>query len=269
MTNWTIKVLGYGKLTVPKSVATPNLDVDLIIDYPQLGFLLQNGQENVLVDTGMSENSIVDGKAWGAPAEGGSSLVKRELAKANLTPQDISLVIYTHLHLDHAGNCGLFQKAKHIAQKDEWKELLDPPPCAKFSGDYNQNIIPILEKLDFFAIDNDIQIADGIKLLKTPGHTSGSQAVAVKTIGGEYYISGDNFNLKQNVSPYLTEMTTIDGKTIKITPAPAGFGPAIPTALIHNLYAWYDSVAKVKGLAKSPDFILPGHEPSLVGKTFP
>ncbi len=83
-----------------------------------------------------------------------------------------------------------------------------------------------------------------------------------------YYITGDTFNFKQNAFPHLAEMTGINGKIMKITPAPTGYGPAIPSSLIHDLYAWYDSAAKLKALAKAPEFIIPGHEPSLVGKTF-
>ena len=269
MANWVIKVLLYGKMTEPKSIPTAGLDEDLVMDLPYLGFLLQNGKENLLVDTGISESLIVDGKCWGYPTEGGSSFVKRELARANLTPEDISVVIYTHLHYDHVGNCGLFKKAKHIVQKDEWRELLDPLPVAKFRGDYNQSAIPTLENLDLFLVDNDIQLTEGIRLLKTPGHTSGSQSVAVMTARGEYYVTGDTFNFKQNAFPYLTEMTGMDGETMKVTPAPDGFGPAIPSSLIHNFYAWYDSVAKLKALAKAPEFLIPAHEPSLVGKVFP
>ena len=269
MTDWVIKVLLYGKMTEPKSIPTAGLDEDLIMDLPYLGFLLQNGRENLLVDTGTSESLIVDGQCCGHPTEGGSSFVIRELKRENLAPEDITMVIYTHLHYDHVGNCGLFTRAKHIVQKDEWKEFLNPLPVTRFNGYYNQSAIPILENLDLYLIDNDINLTDGIRLLKTPGHTSGSQSIAVRTARGEYYITGDTFNFYQSAFPHLAEMTGMNGKTMKITPAPKGFGPAIPSALIYNFYAWYDSVAKLKALAKAPEFIIPGHEPSLVGKTFP
>jgi glyoxylase-like metal-dependent hydrolase (beta-lactamase superfamily II) len=240
-----------------------------VVDLPFLGFLLQSGQENILVDTGIAEDFIVDGQAWGCPTEGGNPFVERALAKWNLTPDDISTVIYTHLHFDHAGNCGLFSRARHIAQKDEWREILDPPPIARFRGDYDRRVIPELERFYLYLINGDMQLTEGIRLLKTPGHTSGSQAIAVSTTGGEYYITGDTFNFKHNAFPHLAEMTGMDGKTMKITPAPEGFGPAIPSSLIHDFYAWYDSVAMLKAMAKTPEFLIFAHEPSLVGKVFP
>ena len=46
---WKIYSLYYGKITVPKGVMTAGLDPDLMIDIPYTGFLLQNGEENILV----------------------------------------------------------------------------------------------------------------------------------------------------------------------------------------------------------------------------
>ena len=50
---WEIKVLCYGKITTPKGAATPGLDPELVLDNPYLGFLLQNGRRNILVDSGI------------------------------------------------------------------------------------------------------------------------------------------------------------------------------------------------------------------------
>ncbi|MCX5910909.1 MAG: hypothetical protein NTV04_03160 [Deltaproteobacteria bacterium] len=63
MSSWQIKVLCYGKINVPKSALTPNLHPDLTIDFSYLGFFLQQGKRNILVDTGISESFIVTGKA--------------------------------------------------------------------------------------------------------------------------------------------------------------------------------------------------------------
>ena len=113
--NWQIKVLLFGKIRVPKGVVTPGLDPDLVYDGPYWGFLLQKANRNILVDTGISEKFIVDGKAWGGfPAEGGSKFVLKALSDVGVAPEDIDTVIFTHLHNDHAGNNGIFRKARFI-----------------------------------------------------------------------------------------------------------------------------------------------------------
>ena len=94
MALWTIKSLYYGKITVPKGNLAAGLDPNLLIDFPYTGYLLQNGEQNVLVDTGIHEDHIVDGKAWGGcPAEGGSRFVLDALAKEGLTPADIDTAV--------------------------------------------------------------------------------------------------------------------------------------------------------------------------------
>ena len=80
MNNWTIKALYYGKITVKKGALAAGLDPDLTLDVPYTGYLLQNGRQNIVVDTGIHEDHIVDGKAWGGcPAEGGSRFVLEAL----------------------------------------------------------------------------------------------------------------------------------------------------------------------------------------------
>lgn len=66
MNNWKIKSLYYGKINVPRGVMAAGLDPELMIDIPYVGYLLQNGKENVLVDTGIHQDNIVDGRAWAA-----------------------------------------------------------------------------------------------------------------------------------------------------------------------------------------------------------
>ena len=76
MNNWKIKSLYYGKINVPRGVMAAGLDPELMIDIPYIGYLLQNGKENVLVDTGIHQDNIVDGRAWGGyTAVGGNQYV--------------------------------------------------------------------------------------------------------------------------------------------------------------------------------------------------
>src|SRR5512136_2317074 len=132
MNFWNIKVLYYGDLTVPKALATPNLDPGVSIVSPYLGFLLQNGERNVLVDTGISDHYIIDGKAFGNfPAKGGLAYVEQSLAKAGVNPLEIETILFTHLHNDHAGNTSIFKNARLIFQSVEWATLLDPLPGMK------------------------------------------------------------------------------------------------------------------------------------------
>jgi glyoxylase-like metal-dependent hydrolase (beta-lactamase superfamily II) len=114
-----------------------------------------------------------------------------------------------------------------------------------------------------------VEIVPGVKLYKSPGHTLGSMVVAAETQKGVYVMTGDTAILKHNLFPKKDKMVLMDGEEIKITPAPDVYGPAIPSGIVYNYYAWYQSIYKLKLLVKDEKYALTGHDPSLVNKVFP
>jgi N-acyl homoserine lactone hydrolase len=270
MNNWKIYSLYYGKAECPKEVLTAGVDVGLKIWVPYMGYLLDNGSTKILVDTGIHERFIVDGKAWGGlRAEAGSKYVSDSLEKIGVKPDDIEMVLYTHLHNDHAGASHLFKNSLHVFQDDEWKNLVDPIPAQKLRGDYDPGTIPVLQESNCLRVFGDGEIMAGIKFYKSPGHTLGSMVVAVETQKGVYVITGDTAILKHNLFPKMDKMVLLDGKEIKITPAPDVYGPAIPSGIVYNYYAWYQSIYRLKLLVKDEEYALTGHDPSLVNRVFP
>jgi N-acyl homoserine lactone hydrolase len=264
---WDVKVLYYGKITLPKSALTPNLDPNLPIDLPYLGFLLTNGKRKVLVDTGISDTYIVDGKAWGGyPAQAGRAYLERALKDANVDPLEIETILFTHLHNDHAANTTLFKNAQLIFQRDEWKTLLDPLPVMNVRKDYDPALVAELKTMNCVKVDGDFEFADGIKVYKTPGHTAGSMSIAVRTQKGLQVLAGDQFIISCMAFSKQTEMMDMQGKRHKITPPPDVLGPFIPSALVYDYYDYYDSGYKIMSIAGEckPGFIIPGHEPSLI-----
>src|SRR4030042_887521 len=170
MNTWEVKVLYYGKITVPKSALTPNLDPNLVIDWPYLGFLLQNGKRNILVDTGISDSFIINGKAWGGyPAQAGRADLEKALKDAKVDPLEIDTILFTHLHNDHAANTTLFKNAQLIFQRDEWKTLLDPLPVMNVRRDYDPALAAELKTMNCVKVDGAFEFTDGIKIYKTPG----------------------------------------------------------------------------------------------------
>lgn len=267
MSDWQIKVLYLGKITVPKAALTAGLDPDLVLDWPYLGFLLQKGKRNVVVDTGISESFIIDGKAWGGyPAEGGRAFLEKALADAGVDPLDVEMVLFTHLHNDHAANSTIFEKARFIFQKDEWACLLDPLPVMNVRKDYDPALVEELKGMNCLKVDGDLELTDGIKLLKTPGHTPGSQSIAVKTKKGMRVLVGDHWHVYCMAFSQQTEVMDMQGNRHKITPAPAVYGPFIPSTLTYNYYDYYDSCYKLRAIldSDSPECVVPGHDPSLV-----
>ncbi|MBN1533342.1 MAG: N-acyl homoserine lactonase family protein [Spirochaetes bacterium] len=269
---WTIKVLYFGNITASVSMiwpaGMPSLAENFKMSAPYLGFLLQNGSRNVLVDTGISDGFIVDGKAWGAlPAEGGARFVTEALKKEGLEPGDIDTVLLTHLHNDHAGNVHLFKKARIIFQEEEWNNFMKPIPQQLPRGDYDFSIAGVLKELTTVMVKGDTGIDAGLRVMKIPGHSRGSQAVVVNTERGRVVLIGDLCLFNFMIIPGTGEVVEMNGTHHAIPVAPASLGPAVPSSIIYDLFGFYDSVDRVRAAASKiePGYILPGHEPSLVG----
>jgi N-acyl homoserine lactone hydrolase len=264
---WEARALHYGHLTFPKTALTPGLDADLMLDYAYMGFLLQNGKRNVLIDTGISEKFIVNGIAWGGfKAVGGKSYVQKALAGIGVDPAQIDTVIYTHLHNDHSGNCDLFKNARFFTQKDEWNTMVDPLPIMKVRRDYDPALPQELSQVNLIKVNGDVELADGIKLIKTPGHSPGCQSVLVNHKRGIIAFIGDLCPLSCLAFPRQTELIDMHGKKHKITPAPEAYGSMFPISVVSNIYELYDSMAKVRAMvtADTPEYIIGGHEASFL-----
>lgn len=237
-----------------------------------MGYLLQNGKQNILVDTGIHEDNIIDGKAWGGcPAQGGRKYVIEALEKEGLKPQDIDTVLYTHLHNDHAGGASLFPEARTWFQKDELTNLLNPLPTQKIRSDFDKRTPDDLKLLkDVYIIDGDMVLPNGLELYKLPGHTSGSMAIVVPTAKGRYVLTGDIPHLGISLFPKLDRMELLGGSVIDITPAPDIMMPYLFNSVIYDHYAAFDSYNKLKALAEefTPQWYLTGHDCWIINRNF-
>ena len=108
------------------------------------------------------------------------------LRDAGVDPRDVEFVVLTHLHWDHAGNCDLFPDARVLVQQEELRYAVAPGRffrksfLAPMSGwPTPPYLMPNLE-----TVDGETELAPGLRLVRAPGHTPGSQAVIVDTETG-------------------------------------------------------------------------------------
>jgi len=156
--------------------------------------LIQTETDNVLIDTGMGE----------LPAEyvqyykpDRKHTLDQSLSAAGLVPEDISLVINTHLHVDHCGNNRMFKNAKFVVQETELEYAKNPDRFLK--GGYIRNLF---DGLNFKLINGDTEILPGLSVILTSGHTPGHQCVLVdakESLGKTYVYCGDEAPLAENL----------------------------------------------------------------------
>ncbi len=199
---------------------------------PVYSFYIEGAPEKILVDTGISAENMKKYAKFVTQVEDITPF-ELSLAKFGLKPEDIDIVIQTHLHSDHCHNTRKCKNAKVIVQEAELNFALNPHPL--YAGVYQKQWF---EGIDFEPINGDQEIVPGVSAVFLPGHTRGSQGVAVDTDKGKSVIAGfccldENFGDKQDLSAPII----------------------LPGICIDPLKA-YDSIIKVKKIA---DYIIPTH----------
>jgi len=265
MTEYRIHPLEVAKIGVVKGVVTQMVDMMTPIVAPVFAFYLEGGPKKILIDTGVLEPGP-DGTFHGFPLIGGGPQGMIDaLAKKGLKPEDIDIVIITHMHFDHAANISLFPNAQFILQKKEWEYAKAPLPIQK--AVYLTDLLSELESYDLVLADDGYEVADGVNVICVPGPTNGQQAVVVNTSDGIYVLSGDLMYAMANLYPQTTEIIDALGNKVACTPQPGH--PFYPPGIHTNLNDWYSSAWRLLSIAGSRKRILPGHDPSLVGRVFP
>ncbi len=210
---------------------------------PSAFFAILGGSEPVLVDTSGSAKVMS-----GMRAEPVEEVLEFEdaLSKVELKPEEIGIVIHTHLMYDHCANSKKLPNARFVVQKKEIEFAYDPHPI--LAGTYQRELF---EGLNFDVIEGDGELIPGIRILFTPGHTPGTQSVAVETAAGLAVITGfccveENFQPK-DIGAWNTS------RPAEVIP------PGIHTDVMQS----YESALRVKEMA---DIIIPMHDPGLEGE---
>lgn len=197
---------------------------------PMYAFYIEGAKEKILVDTGLEEFVL--------PPEAGEKLgvdilpFEAALATVNLKPEDIDIIIHTHLHFDHCGNDYKCPNARVYVQQAELAFMQNPHPI-----DYRY-FPDLMEEVNVVPLEGDQEILDGISVLFTPGHTPGSQSVVINTAGGRAVITGFCCNQENFLK---------------------NGGVVTPGVHINAIEA-YDNALRVR---KAADILIPIHDPSI------
>ncbi len=149
--------------------------------------LVVTPSEKILIDTGIGDK--YDAKFAERYRIERPDTVVNSLARHGIKPEDITIVILTHLHFDHCGGTTrlaagkpvlTFSRARHFIQRLEWENALNPNRRSRASY-LPENFLPIQEAGLLELIDGSQEIIPGIELIHTGGHTQGMQIVKIKT----------------------------------------------------------------------------------------
>ena len=147
--------------------------------------LIRTGEHNVLVETGMG-NKLSDRmiKFYGQPAK-----LLENLSAAGVSPEDIDIVINSHLHFDHCGwntvrdkngkIVPTFPRAKYYAPEGEWQYARKPSERDAISY-ISENYDPLVESGRMTLLKGGQEIVPGISVETFRGHTASMQGIIVQ-----------------------------------------------------------------------------------------
>lgn len=169
MSHENIKIIpvDYGKSVLPESIAFENGSADKSVPITFRIYLLKTDNRFILVDAGCETMPGFDMEDFIGPV--------RALSNIGIAPEDVTDIIITHAHHDHIECVGCYPNAAIYIQKDE----------------YEAGKGYLTDSLHIHTFDEEMQICDGIKVLKIGGHSKGSSIVEITDGGKCHIIAGD------------------------------------------------------------------------------
>lgn len=214
-----LNFLPAGRLRMKKSVYVPDADRSELFDLPVSSALIRHRQGNVLFDTGCHP-SVVDHaeQRWGSlakvmkPVMSAQDTLLTSLACVGLQPDDIDVVVNSHLHTDHCGCNEFFRKATILLHGKELEaassENAEAAGYLRIDWDNGQPIETIAAERDLFG--------DGaVVLVPLPGHTPGTLGALVNLDrDGQFLLASDAVSLRQSLDTDIAPRNTWNAEAL-------------------------------------------------------
>lgn len=152
--------------------------------------LIVTPEARILVDTGIGNK--MDAKWSDIYRIEHTDTLEASLGRVGYEPNDITHVVLTHLHFDHAGGgtkfvngktVSTFPNARYLVQRTEWEDANAPNRRSRASY-LPENFIPLMESGQLELVDGSTELLPGIELVHAGGHTRGLQLVKIRAKSG-------------------------------------------------------------------------------------
>jgi glyoxylase-like metal-dependent hydrolase (beta-lactamase superfamily II) len=150
--------------------------------------LIRTARKTILVETGAGDKW--DDKRRDIYAFEGSPRLPEQLAAHGVQPDQVDIVVNTHLHFDHCGwntrrvdgrAVPTFPNARYVVQRRELEHAHNPSERDRASY-LPENFVPMEESGQWWLLDGDQEIVPGVELIRAPGHNA--DMMCVKLSGG-------------------------------------------------------------------------------------
>ncbi len=159
--------------------------------------LIRAGRKNILVDTGLGDKE--DAKFQEIFAVERIPTLRDSLKMQGLQPEDIHMVVNTHLHFDHAGGNTVrengaivptFPRAKYFVQGGEYEDAARANERTRASY-RRENFTPVAHVDQWEFMDGETELVPGVSVVVTEGHTRHHQSIKIESEGQIAFYLGD------------------------------------------------------------------------------
>ena len=216
--------------------------------------LARDGRDVVLIDTGYGgKHAPLDRKVH--DFEVGNPLLE-SLSCCGIAPQDVTHVIFSHLHFDHAGGATryderrrivpTFPRARHWVHRWEWEDATSN--SAEIRAGYpTSNFLPLADAGLVDLYESDCELFPGLRVQLTGGHTRGHQAIWFESAGASLLYFGDVCPSSAHIRPqWHTAYEQFPLRTRTIKPQILGEAADRRAAVVWN----HDPVVAVSHVAR-------------------
>ena len=164
-----VRLLDSGSLVIDRSHIMWNIDTGNPTRFPVYSVLIEHSDGLFLFDSGYDRGTVEEYLAFEEPDQTEEQTLPAQLDRCGFATGDVDAVINSHLHFDHCGGQRHLPDAVTWVGKEELRHCLVPESFAALG--YSDRVFHRPDSAYRWLEGEEIDFADGIKLLRTPGHT--------------------------------------------------------------------------------------------------
>ncbi len=174
-------LLDSGSLVIDRSHIMWNIDAGNPIRFPVYSVLIEHTDGLFLFDSGYDRGTVEEFLAFEQPDQTEEQTLPAQLERCGFGPSDVTAVINSHLHFDHCGGQRHLPDAVTWVAKEDLRHCLVPEPFERLG--YADKVFHRPDSAYRWLEGDEVDFADGIRLLFTPGHTVGHYSLILEKEG--------------------------------------------------------------------------------------
>jgi 4-pyridoxolactonase len=178
-----VYLLDNGTLLMDKSFITWNHGQGTEVRFPVYALYVDHPDAKVMIDTGFDKAWVDRKLPFEKPEQSDDQRIESQLAKIGVRPDEIDIVINSHLHMDHCGSNTLFPRATFYFSKSELRHAYVPDPWERLGYDPDLVAIPGMKTVLLELGHYEYEVLPGITLIETPGHSVGHVSTILRPGG--------------------------------------------------------------------------------------